>query len=408
MVSPLLALLLQPVVQLLLTAQFSAASSTTTDDHPPPAATVRRRLLHSSQRRVPHIWRRGNQLIDRHSGQPVQLKGVGTMFAESSCIRGTGVIQGPFQQSIPAWRSWGVNAVRLPLNEDCWLDQHGAPPNFSGARYQNEVVGFVEQLLDVGIVAILDLHWTNSSGGLATSQDLFLSGTSPQFWESVASNARLRNRPGVIFELFNEPHGFLYPPPASFGLPPSCFTSGVRCAYKGRAGQVFTGFENVTRAVRVAANASNLILYSGRRYAMDLKYLLDHLPHDPTGNYAVAWHPYEFKCTFNDGVCTGEDGEVNASAVAAVLPLLVTEFAPLSTAPDVYLTGFQRWADSLPTGTVSLFPFCWNPGPYKYHLSVQHLVYGRSSVRCRVKILILCDELTSRRCSLFHICLLWF
>jgi hypothetical protein len=77
---------------------------------------------------------------------------------------------------------------------------------------------------------------------------------------------------------------------------------------------------------------------------------------------------YEFKCAFHDGVCTGEDGTVNATAVTDVLPLLITELAPLSSATDAYMTGFQRWADSLPVGTVSLFPFCWNPGPYKYHL----------------------------------------
>jgi hypothetical protein len=142
----------------------------------------------------------------------------------------------------------------------------------------------------------------------------------------------------------------------------------MNCTYKSIAGQAFTGYDSVTRTVRVAANASNLILYAGRRYAMDLAYLLEHLPHDPLGNFAVAWHPYEFKCAFQDGICTGEDGTVNATAVTDVLPLLITELAPLSSATDAYMTGFQRWADSLPVGTVSLFPFCWNPGPYKYHL----------------------------------------
>jgi endoglucanase len=240
----------------------------------------------SERRSVPDVARRGNQLVDLRSGLPLQLKGVGTMFAESSCIRGTSVIQGPFELSIPAWHSWGINAVRLPLNEDCWLGQHGALAQFSGEPYRATVIDFVEKLLDNGIVAILDLHWSNSSGGLAKGQDLFLSGTSPAFWESVASAPALNSRPGVIFELFNEPHGFQYPPPASFGLPPACFDAGVNCTYKGLAGQRFSGYDSATRAVRIAANASNLILFAGRRYAMDLAYLLQHIPHDPLGNFA--------------------------------------------------------------------------------------------------------------------------
>jgi alpha-galactosidase len=346
----------------------AASKSLKTDD------TSERRSLP-----VPDVVRRGNKLVDLRSGLPVQLKGVGTMFAESSCIRGTGVIQGPFEQSIPAWHAWGINAVRLPLNEDCWLGQHGALAQYSGKFYRTTVIDFVEQLLENGIVTILDLHWSNSSGGLATGQDLFLSGTSPKFWESVASTSALRSRPGVIFELFNEPHGFLYPPPASFGLPSACFDGRVNCTYKGIAGQTFAGYNSTTLAVRVAANASNLILFAGRRYAMDLAYILEHLPHDPLGNFAVAWHPYEFKCTFEDGVCTGEDGTVNATAVTDVLPLLITELAPLSSAAGAYMTGFQRWADSLPVGTVSLFPFCWNPGPYKYHLLANDSNWAGSS-----------------------------
>jgi endoglucanase len=243
----------------------------------------------AERRSVPHVVRRGNQLVDLRSGTPLQLKGVGTMFAESSCVRGTGVIQGPFEQSIPAWHSWGINAVRLPLNEDCWLGQHGAPARFSAAPYRTAVVSFVEKLLGSGIVAILDLHWSNASGGLAIGQDLFLSGTSPNFWRSVASTPALNSRPGVIFELFNEPHGFLYPPPASFGLPAACFDAGVNCS---KDTHNFTGYNSAVHAVRIAANASNLILFAGRRYAMDLAYLLQHLPHDQLENFAVAWHPY--------------------------------------------------------------------------------------------------------------------
>ena len=53
---------------------------------------------------------------------------------------------------------------------------------------------------------VLDLHWTSHTAALASGQDLFLSSASVTFWASVAAHPALHNRPGVVFELFNEPH----------------------------------------------------------------------------------------------------------------------------------------------------------------------------------------------------------
>ena len=35
--------------------------------------------------------------------------------------------------------SWQMNAVRIPLNEDCWLGINGAPAAYSGANYQTAI-----------------------------------------------------------------------------------------------------------------------------------------------------------------------------------------------------------------------------------------------------------------------------
>ena len=48
---------------------------------------------------VPDVARRGSQLIDKRTGAPVVLKGVATMFAEGSCILGTGFVDGPSRRS---------------------------------------------------------------------------------------------------------------------------------------------------------------------------------------------------------------------------------------------------------------------------------------------------------------------
>jgi endoglucanase len=61
---------------------------------------------------------------------------------------------------------WGINAIRLPMNEDCWLGVNGANPKTSGAIYQSTFVTFVEQLLAAGFVVVLDLHWTSHTTGV--------------------------------------------------------------------------------------------------------------------------------------------------------------------------------------------------------------------------------------------------
>src|SRR5436309_5391823 len=73
----------------------------------------------------------GNKLVDGN-GATVQLHGVNRMSTEYACIDGTGYFNQPFdgphdQASVQAIKSWGsvINAYRMPLNEDCWLDING-------------------------------------------------------------------------------------------------------------------------------------------------------------------------------------------------------------------------------------------------------------------------------------------
>ena len=50
---------------------------------------------------------------------------------------------------------WGINAIRLPMNEDCWLGLHGVDSAFSGKNYQDRLVEFTELLLSHGFVVVL-------------------------------------------------------------------------------------------------------------------------------------------------------------------------------------------------------------------------------------------------------------
>src|SRR5215472_14799538 len=59
-----------------------------------------------------------NHLVDAN-GNVLRLRGVNRSGSEYMCVGGSAVFDGPVDAA--AIKAWHVNAVRLPLNEDCWL-----------------------------------------------------------------------------------------------------------------------------------------------------------------------------------------------------------------------------------------------------------------------------------------------
>jgi len=69
---------------------------------------------------APDLHRVANKILDRKTGQPVLLKGVAMMGGEYSCVSNAGIFAGPADTSVvKGMASWGINAIRLPMNEDC-------------------------------------------------------------------------------------------------------------------------------------------------------------------------------------------------------------------------------------------------------------------------------------------------
>ncbi|HTU30540.1 MAG TPA: cellulase family glycosylhydrolase [Solirubrobacteraceae bacterium] len=141
------------------------------------------------------------------AGQTIQLRGVNVSSSEYACAEGYGYDDGDYTDATAAAiAAWGANAVRIPLNEDCWLNTNlPAGDPYGGAAYQHEIESFVSDLGSHGIYAILDLHWTAPGNQTALEQqpmpDL---DHSPAFWTSVASV--FKPNPAVLFDLFNEPY----------------------------------------------------------------------------------------------------------------------------------------------------------------------------------------------------------
>ncbi|HVA90589.1 MAG TPA: cellulase family glycosylhydrolase, partial [Chloroflexota bacterium] len=110
----------------------------------------------------------GNRLVNA-SNQPVTLRGANRSGTEYSCLGGPNFADGPTDAaSVQAMASWGLNTVRVPLNEDCWLGINGVA--VGGAIYQQDIKSWVDTLTQNGMYVILDLHWSAPGGARAVGQ----------------------------------------------------------------------------------------------------------------------------------------------------------------------------------------------------------------------------------------------
>ena len=104
---------------------------------------------------------------------------------------------------VQSFRAWRANAVRVPLNEDCWLGINGVKVQYSGQNYINNITSYVNMFTSEGIIAILELHWTAPGSQRATGQQPMPDRDhSIDFWKSVAQQFSGKDK--IIFELFNE------------------------------------------------------------------------------------------------------------------------------------------------------------------------------------------------------------
>ena len=89
---------------------------------------------------------RGNQLVAGDGrGRAIRLLGLNRSGTEYSCFQGYGFFDGPSDPaSIRVMKSWRINAVRLPLNEDCWLGINGVRPRFGGRNYRRVIHRYVQ------------------------------------------------------------------------------------------------------------------------------------------------------------------------------------------------------------------------------------------------------------------------
>jgi len=143
----------------------------------------------------------GNQIVNG-TGQPLRLLGVNRSGTEYQCVHGYGIFDGPSDAaSVQAIAVWHTNAVRVPLNEDCWLGINGVNPAYAGAAYQQAIASYVGLLNSYGLIAILDLHWVAPGANQAVDQQpLPDADHASAYWGSVA--AAFKGNSSVVFDLY--------------------------------------------------------------------------------------------------------------------------------------------------------------------------------------------------------------
>ncbi|GCE19113.1 malectin domain-containing carbohydrate-binding protein [Dictyobacter kobayashii] len=285
----------------------------------------------------------GNHILNS-SGQVFVPHGVDRAGTEYICVNSSSVFDGPSDAaSVAAIASWGVNTVRVPLNEDCWLGINGLPSGSSASNYQQQIINYVNLLNANNIAVILDLHWAAAGGQQSTGQDLMPDADhAGAFWTSVANT--FKNNSSVIFDLYNEPH------PASW----SCWLNGSYGANQSPCGDVgfaVAGMQSMVNAVR-STGATNILMAGGLTWSNDLSQWLQNKPNDPQNNLAASWHLYNFNGCNNTGCW---DSQV--APVAAQVPVITGELGENDCASG-FVTSAMNWDDQHGVGYLG---WAWNP-----------------------------------------------
>src|SRR5665213_2534271 len=211
------------------------------------------------------------QLVDGN-GKTIRLLGLDVGGTEKGCVESGLVTNGEplTQATADAIKSWKVNAVRVPLNEDCWLGINGVSPAVSAQAYQAAIKQWVTYLHNDGIIAILDLHFAAPATVLANSEyPMADEDHSPTFWQQVAS--AYKSDPAVIFDLFNEPYIGNTGVTTTSSVPNwTCWLNGCTVVDNHNTNITYTtaGMQQLVDTVR-STGATQPIMVGGLNYAGD-------------------------------------------------------------------------------------------------------------------------------------------
>jgi hypothetical protein len=241
----------------------------TADKLPPPPPMVPSETMPTTQPASslpPGLHVVGNQL-QTTEGRPVWLQGLCVDSLEWSA-GGEKILQ-----SIPvAIDQWHANVIRLPVTESYWFGwgKWQKKGDF-GMTYRKLVDAAINECSARGAYLVLDLH----RFGFPTQ-------IHAAFWKDAA--IRYRNHPGVIFEIFNEPHDISWKTWRDGGNIHEGTDEDVNVKENNDSDDedVSIGMQALVDAVR-STGANNLVVAGGTDWSYNLSGILQ--------GYALADHP---------------------------------------------------------------------------------------------------------------------
>ena len=294
----------------------------------------------------------GNQILDANN-QPVRFRGVTAGILQVYPYLPSG--NSLSASSVAAMKTWGVNAVRIPISEQYWFQSWGCRYQISPSAYQDNVALAVSRVTSQGMLAIIDLHFnTKQNTGWCGSgqQPMADYPRAITLWQQAAT--RFKGNPLVAFDLYNEPHDI------SWEL---WRNGGAIVDYSGywRA----AGMQQMYDAVR-SAGAQNLVFVSGNSWA-------DVPPSSSMllNGYNIVYAGHYYTCPTQPpplGNCNTDPYNPAPAGqrldawtpLSLTQPVTVTEFGWPDDKNGTYNQNVITWAES---HSISWLAFIWNPDP---------------------------------------------
>jgi len=318
---------------------------------------------------APGIAVKGNQLVTTTAGTlgdqnvaantPVVLRGINITGSEYECLAGDSVWDSSslpssesttdYQTVINGILSWHANVVRIPLNEDCWLDvpsSNKPPAATSGANYSGPIGQFVQLATQSGLIVEVDLHvgggpYLAKNGNNVDSFPAMDTNYSQTFWVSVANY--FKSNPSVIFNLTNEPE-FSSDSSWSCYLNGGCSTKGLPNSRSKNGGSYYwtvQGTQSVVTAIR-NTGATNPIIIAGINYSNQLDEWLSYVPTDPLKQIIAGVHIYFDGIACENSTCwTTQFGAIQTAGY----PVVVDETGEFDCTGKSETT-LTTWADA--------------------------------------------------------------
>src|SRR3954449_1232277 len=284
-------------------------------------------------RSLPAIHVSSKRLLNS-GGHVVHLRGVNRSGSEYACVQGWGVFDGPSDAgSVKAIASWHVNAVRVPINEGCWLGINGVKRAYGGANYRRAIVRYVALLHRYGMYAELSLMWAAPGHAKASYQPAGPDADhSPALWASLARTFKKDRR--VILAPWGETI-----------VDANCFLKGgCQAAFSPSVGHYrVAGMQQAVTVMR-KAGYRGVISIPGINYANDLSQWLSHRPRDPRHQLVAEAHIYG-KNPCDTTACL----DSTLAPVARRVPLIFGETGETydaSSCGSAHISAFVRWADA--------------------------------------------------------------